>query len=81
MLIGLKLTEGYSGLSLGKNIINHKKICNSVNFIIDQDEIYCEKCSRVLLKFCPFCGSTRLGDFISYHKCNACKSVFDKEFL
>lgn len=64
-----------------KELVIHRKSCKSSNFVVDEDEIFCDKCYRVLLKFCPFCGSTRMEESKFYFKCSICKAIFNKKFL
>jgi hypothetical protein len=59
----------------------HRKICRPSNFVIDENEIFCDKCYRNLIKFCPFCGSTRILEFKFHQECSVCKSMFYKKFL
>jgi len=64
-----------------KELDVHRKFCGPSSFVIDENEIFCDKCYRVLLKFCPFCGSTRIEESKFYLKCSFCKSIFNKKFL
>jgi Zn finger protein HypA/HybF involved in hydrogenase expression len=82
--ISLKVIESKNpGIKINwiKELDNHGKICRFSNFIIDEDEISCEKCYRTLLKFCSFCGSTRIEESKFHYKCSVCKSITDKKFL
>ena len=65
----------------GKELDNHRKFCESSNFVVDGNEIFCDKCYRILLKFCQFCGSTRMEESKFQFKCSVCKAMFDKKFL
>jgi len=83
-IINLRLIESRNpGIKIqwAKELNTHGKFCGSSNFIIDEDEIFCDKCYRNLLKFCSFCGSTRIEESKFYYKCSVCKSIFDKRFL
>ena len=82
--ISLKIIESKNpGIKIPwiKNLDAHSKFCKSPNFVVDENEIFCDKCYRVLLNFCPFCGSYRIEESKFEYKCSSCKSVFIKEFL
>ena len=64
-----------------KNLDEHRRFCRFPNFIVDENEIFCGRCYRTLLNFCPFCGSDRLEDSKFEYRCSVCKSVFIKKFL
>jgi len=82
--INLRIIESKNpGIEIqwAKELVVHRKFCRFSNFVVDENEIFCDRCYRVLLKFCPFCGSTRIGESKFHYKCFVCKSVFDKRFL
>lgn len=82
--INLKVIESKNpGIKIPwvKELDSHRRICRIPNFIVDEDEIFCDNCYKTLLKFCSFCGSTRIEDCKFYYKCSFCKSVFEKKFL
>lgn len=59
----------------------HEQFCKPANFIIDETEISCDRCHRILLNFCPFCGSTKMEESKFQYTCSFCKAIFDKKFL
>jgi len=82
--INLKVIESKNpGIEIrwAKELDTHRKFCRLASFVIDKNEIFCEKCYRTLLKFCPFCGSTRMKESKFYSECSICKSISVKKFL
>jgi len=82
--INLKVIESKNPsikIQWAKKLDVHRQFCRSANFIIDESEIYCDKCYRTLLKFCPFCDSTQMEESKFQYTCSLCKAIFDKKFL
>jgi hypothetical protein len=64
-----------------KELDSHGRICRIPNFVVDENEIFCDSCYRTLLKFCSFCGSTRIEESKFHYKCSVCGSIIYKNFL
>jgi len=82
--IALKIRESKNpGIKIQwlKELDNHTKFCKTSNFIIDESEIFCDKCYRNLLKICSFCGSNKIEESKFNYKCSFCKSIIDKRFV
>jgi hypothetical protein len=82
--INLKVIESKNpGIKIKwlRNLDAHMRFCRFSNFVVDSNEIFCDKCYRVLLNFCPFCGSNNIEESKFDYKCSACKAVFYKKFL
>lgn len=81
--ITLKVLERNSAIKAQwpRELDNHRKFCVNPSFVIDENEVSCDGCYRVLLKFCQFCGSTSVEESKFYYKCTVCKAITEKKFL
>jgi len=63
----------------------HKKIsrtrCKEDTINLDGFDIFCNKCNKVILSFCPVCGSTKTIDSKFSVSCSNCGVVLDTKFF
>ncbi len=65
-------------LRFNKEILIHTQFCRFFKVKLDHNNIFCDMCGQVLLKFCPDCGSTSIFEERGFLICYNCKTIIEE---
>ena len=58
-----------------------KKTCRKKAISLDGFTFFCNKCNKIILRFCPICGSTKISNSRYSINCPKCGAVLENKFL
>jgi len=68
-------------IRFNKEILIHSQFCRFFNVKLDYNEIFCDRCGQVLLKFCPNCGSISIFKERGFLVCYNCKTIIEENTI